>query len=81
MFCYLREQAAFLCLVPIDFCSVMTDCKFLVNSEVCHPRFVFKLYGEVDSVKNTAMNIWLNDGVYWQCKNYMFRLIAAIFRF
>ena len=34
------------------------------NSEVCHPRCVFKLYGEVNSVKNTTINIWLNDGVY-----------------
>ena len=25
-----------------------------------------KLYGEVSSVKNTTINIWLNDGVYWQ---------------
>ena len=33
-------------------------------SEVCHPRCVFKLYGEVNSVKNTTINIWLNDGVY-----------------
>ena len=24
----------------------------------------FKLYGEVNSVKNTTINIWLNDGVY-----------------
>ena len=23
-----------------------------------------ELYGEVDSVKNTTVNIWLNDGVY-----------------
>ena len=38
------------------------------NSEVCHPRCVFKLYGEVNSVKNTTINIWLNDGVYWQWK-------------
>ena len=22
--------------------------------------------GEVNSVTNTTMNIWLNDGVYWQ---------------
>ena len=36
----------------------------VTNSEVCHPRCVFKLYGEVDSVKNTTINIWLNDGVY-----------------
>ena len=35
------------------------------DSEVCHPRCVFKLYGEVNSVKNTTINIWLNDGVYW----------------
>jgi len=34
------------------------------SSEVCHPRCVFKLYGEVNSVKNTTINIWLNDGVY-----------------
>jgi len=33
-------------------------------SEVCHPLCVFKLYGEVNSVKNTTINIWLNDGVY-----------------
>jgi len=31
---------------------------------LCHPRCVFKLYGEVNSVKNTTINIWLNDGVY-----------------
>ena len=33
-------------------------------SEVCHPRCVFKLYGEINSVKNTNINVWLNDGVY-----------------
>jgi len=38
--------------------------RVLLNSEVCHPRCVFKLYGEVNSVKNTTINIWLNDGVY-----------------
>ena len=25
---------------------------------------MFKLQGEVNSVKNTTMNIWLNDGGY-----------------
>ena len=30
---------------------------------MCRPRCVFKLYGEVSSVKNTTINIWLNDGV------------------
>jgi len=34
------------------------------SSEMCHPCCVFKLYGEVNSVKNTTINIWLNDGVY-----------------
>ena len=36
----------------------------LPPSELCHPRCVFKLYGEVSSAKNTTINIWLNDGVY-----------------
>jgi len=36
----------------------------LMYSEVRHRRCVFKLQGEVNSVKNTTMNIWLNDGVY-----------------
>jgi len=36
----------------------------VLNSEVCQPRCVFKLYGEGNSVKNTTINIWLNDGVY-----------------
>jgi len=26
------------------------------------------LQGEVNSVKNTAINTWLNGGVYWQWK-------------
>jgi len=43
--------------------SINMDLK-VHNSEVCHPRCVFKLYGEVNSVKNTTINIWLNDGVY-----------------
>jgi len=51
------------------------------NSEVCNPSCVFKLYGEVNSVKKTTINIWLNDGVYQQWKNYMFSPITTIFRF
>jgi len=27
---------------------------------------VFKLYGEVISVKNTTINVWLNDGIYFK---------------
>ena len=37
---------------------------FHYNSKVCHPRCVFKLYGEVNSVKKQNYKIWLNDGVY-----------------
>ena len=33
-------------------------------TEVYYPRCVFKLYGEVNSVKYTTINIWLYDGVY-----------------
>ena len=40
--------------------------KMKSESEVCQPPYVFKLYGEVNSVKNTTINICLNDGVYWQ---------------
>jgi len=36
-----------------------------MDTEVCHRLCVFKLYGEANSVKNTTINIWLNDGVYW----------------
>jgi len=32
------------------------------------PVVCLKLYGEVDSVRNTTINMWLNDGVYWQWK-------------
>ena len=27
------------------------------DSAVCHPRFVFELYGEVNSAKNTTINV------------------------
>ena len=39
---------------------------------------MFKLYGEVNSVKNTAMNMWLNDGVYWQWKYYIKYIIYIL---
>ena len=32
------------------------------------------VYGEVNSVKNTTINVWLNDGVYWQWKTTSFGL-------
>jgi len=34
------------------------------DSEVCHHRCAFKLYGGVNSVKKPNYKIWLNDGVY-----------------
>ena len=42
-------------------CEVANEIHF---SEVFHPCCVFKLYGEVNSVKNTTINIWVNGGVY-----------------
>jgi len=38
--------------------------EYVCLSEVCHPHCVFKLYGEVNSVKKHNYKIWLNDGVY-----------------
>jgi len=36
-------------------CVLNFSTNFFRNSEVCHPRCVFKLYGEVSSVKNTTI--------------------------
>jgi len=44
------------------------------NSEMCHPRCVFKLYGELNSVKNATLNIWLNGGVISNGKTTCFGL-------
>jgi len=46
--------------------TVYPSTNFNMNFEVCLPCCVFKLYGEVNSVKNTTINIWLNGGVYGQ---------------
>ena len=44
------------------------SCALIMNFEDailrCAISVVFKLYGQVNSVKNTTINIWLNDGVY-----------------
>jgi len=52
----------------IKYLKVVSNCIYMFIylhiSEECHPRCVFKLYGAVNSVKNTTINIWLNDGVY-----------------
>ena len=45
------------------FAFVRLSLWYIDNSEVCNPRCVFNLYSEVNSVKNTTINIWLNDGV------------------
>jgi len=34
-YCYQQEQSAVLCMVSVDFYSVMTDCKFLVKFVHC----------------------------------------------
>jgi len=57
------------------------DVKFTNNSECVIPVVCLNYMVKVNSVKNTTINIWLNDGVDCQCKNYMFRPISAIFRF
>ena len=51
------------------------------NKAVIKLAVKHKLYGEVDGVKNTTINILINDDVYWQWKKFMFRLSAHIFRF
>jgi len=57
-----RGDLTILNTTVIDFIIVLY---LLYNSsEVCHPRFAFKLYGEVNSVKKHNYKIWLNDGVY-----------------
>ena len=37
------------------------------------------VHGEVNFRQNTTINIWLNDGVYYQWKNYMFRPKHVVF--
>jgi hypothetical protein len=44
-------------------------------------RLCTRLYGEVNSVKNTTISIWLNMAFISNRKNYMFLPIPAIFRF
>jgi len=60
-----RMLGSQLCLQIAETYLAIELLKTDATSEVCHPRCVFKLYGEVNSVKkNTSINIWLNDGVY-----------------
>jgi len=33
-----------------------------IETDITEPRL--DIYGEINSVKNTAINIWLNGGVY-----------------
>jgi len=45
-------------------CPIVVHVNIDYYSEVCHYRCVFKLHGELNSTKNTTLNIWVNDGVY-----------------
>jgi len=40
---------------------IQEDFRPLGDSEVCHTRCVFELYGEVNSVKNTTVNMAKRD--------------------
>ena len=42
--------------IPIHDNAIVHSEGTVKNSEVCHPRCVFKLHGEVNSVKNTTIN-------------------------
>ena len=52
----------------------------LINSEVCHPRCVFKLKGGVNFSQKHNYNM-AKIMVFIAEQNYMFRPISAIFRF
>ena len=36
----------------------------IVNCYRVYIKFIHLLHGEVNSVKNITINVWLNDGVY-----------------
>jgi len=59
----------------------ITNLNITVHLFVQRTESTCVLYGEVNSIKNTTTDVWLNDGVYYQWKNHMFRPIAAVFRF
>jgi len=68
-FGYLRQQLTIFCRIRFIFTKIKRNkIEFIIlkksSSETCHPHCVFKLYGEVNSVKNTTINVWLNAGVY-----------------
>ena len=46
-------------------------------TEVCHPRSVFKLYGEVNSVTNTTINICLNEKIHVSSCNGHLQVLTA----
>jgi len=49
----------------------MQKYEVLNSSEVCHPRCTFKLYDEVNSVKEHSYKLWLNDGYISKEKLYV----------
>jgi len=66
--CY-RGHAFQVCLIYFPQVSRVQDHKNICSKYRSNPctslaSCVFKLYGEVNSVQNTTINVWLNDGVY-----------------
>ena len=46
--------------IKLFYCNIgSVTFKYLRGIEVCHPRCAFKLYGELNSVKNTAIKYGL----------------------
>jgi len=59
---------------PVTLAFISLDGDKLHNSEVCHLRCAFKLYGEMNSVKKHNYKLWLNDAVCWQGRTTCFGL-------
>jgi len=60
----------YIAIVCYFFCYCIISCYAMHGNEYlpqkiikCHKRQIFAVEDEVNSVKNTTMNIWLYDGV------------------
>jgi len=77
-FLFYSKSIIFLCVFRA-LCAHHEEVKIVLYSiwysEVCQPRCVFKLYGEVNSVNSTTINVWLNDGVYLNITAWLMHII------